>query len=98
MQSTTNRRAGGLNFSAKSGERQKHLGALIGALATGCKAPGLFGKKTNQPLRGNLFLNILATTCKSTLLKFSVRSLSPCRPLNDKGKNLILSVISASLR
>jgi hypothetical protein len=48
MQSTTTRRAGGLNFSAKSGERQKHIGALIGALATGGKAPGLYGKKTTQ--------------------------------------------------
>ncbi len=48
MQSTTTRRAGGLNFSAESGERQKHLGAFIGALATGGKAPGLYGKKTTQ--------------------------------------------------
>ena len=53
MQSTTTRIAGGLNFSAKSGERQKHPGALIGVLATGCKAPGFYGKKTTQPLRGN---------------------------------------------
>jgi hypothetical protein len=29
-------------------KRQKHISALIGALATGCKAPGLYGKK---PLR-----------------------------------------------
>jgi hypothetical protein len=35
----------GLNFSASSGERQKHISALTGALATGCKAPGLYGKK-----------------------------------------------------
>jgi hypothetical protein len=33
------------SFSAKSGERQKHISALNGALATGCKAPGLYGKK-----------------------------------------------------
>jgi hypothetical protein len=35
----------GLHFSAPSGDRQKHINALIGALATGCKAPGLYGKK-----------------------------------------------------
>jgi hypothetical protein len=43
--STTTRKAGGLNFPAKGGERQKHVSALSGALATGCKAPGLWGKK-----------------------------------------------------
>jgi hypothetical protein len=43
--STTIRRAGGLNFRPKA-ERQKHVSALIGALATGCEAPGLYGKKS----------------------------------------------------
>jgi hypothetical protein len=45
--------AGGLNLSARAllwifghrPKRQKHIGALIGALATGCKASGLYGKK-----------------------------------------------------
>jgi hypothetical protein len=46
MQPTTTRTAGGLNFSASSGEKQKHIGALNGALATGGKAPGLYGKKS----------------------------------------------------
>jgi hypothetical protein len=32
------------DFSAPNGERQKHFGALNGALATGFKAPGLWGK------------------------------------------------------
>jgi hypothetical protein len=36
----------GLNFSGRSGERQKHVRALNGALATGCEAPGLYGKKS----------------------------------------------------
>ena len=45
MKSTTSHTADGLNFSARSRERQKHIGALNGALATGCKAPGLYGKK-----------------------------------------------------
>ena len=44
--STTTRKAGGLNFSARGGERQKHVSALIGALATGCEATGLYGKKS----------------------------------------------------
>jgi hypothetical protein len=40
------------SFSAKNGERQKHVSALNGALATGCKAPGLYGKKkTPRPLK-----------------------------------------------
>jgi hypothetical protein len=33
-------KAGSFNFPAKGGERQKHVSALIGALATGCGAPG----------------------------------------------------------
>jgi hypothetical protein len=36
---------GGLNFSAPSGERQKHICAFNGALATGFGALGLYGKK-----------------------------------------------------
>jgi hypothetical protein len=45
-------RAVNQSFSAKSGERQKHVSALNGALATGCKAPGLYGKKkTPRPLK-----------------------------------------------
>jgi hypothetical protein len=35
----------GLPFTAPGGERQKHVSALNGALATGCKTPGLYGKK-----------------------------------------------------
>ncbi len=34
----------GLNFPAGSGERQKHVSALHAELASGCKAPGLYGK------------------------------------------------------
>jgi hypothetical protein len=42
---------GWLSFFAGGGERQKHVSALNGALATGCKAPGLSGKnKTPRPL------------------------------------------------
>jgi hypothetical protein len=49
FKSTTTRKAGGLNLSANElwrifGHRpngQKHFRALNGALATGCKAPGL---------------------------------------------------------
>jgi hypothetical protein len=37
---------GRLEFIRFSGERQKHISALIGALATGCEAPGLYGKKS----------------------------------------------------
>jgi len=35
------RRAGGLDFSAIGGEKQRHGSALIGASASGCTAPGL---------------------------------------------------------
>jgi hydrogenase expression/formation protein HypE len=47
-----------LTFSARSVENQKHVSALSGALATGCKAPGLYGKKKiprplNYLLRNN---------------------------------------------
>jgi hypothetical protein len=35
------RRAGGLDFSAIGGKRQRRASALIGAGVTGCKAPGL---------------------------------------------------------
>jgi hypothetical protein len=38
--------SGWLEFLRPSGERQKHISALIGALATGCEAPGLYGKKS----------------------------------------------------
>jgi uncharacterized membrane protein YagU involved in acid resistance len=37
--------SGWLEFLRPSGERQKHISALNGALATGCEAPGLYGKK-----------------------------------------------------
>jgi hypothetical protein len=45
-------RAGGLNFPAKSGERQKHLSAFNGALATGYsgKKSGIACKYTVQHL------------------------------------------------
>jgi hypothetical protein len=43
--STTARGAGGFNFPAEGGERQKHICAFNGALATGCGAPGLYSKK-----------------------------------------------------
>jgi len=34
----------GMNFSATSGERQEDVSTLIVELATGCGAPGLYGK------------------------------------------------------
>ncbi len=37
--------SGWLEFLRPSGERQKHVSAFNGALATGCEAPGLYGKK-----------------------------------------------------
>jgi len=40
-ESPTTRRAGGLDFSAIGGKKQRHASALIGAGGTGCKAPGL---------------------------------------------------------
>ena len=40
-ESPTTRRAGGLDFSAIGGKKQRHGSALIGAGVTGCKAPGL---------------------------------------------------------
>jgi phosphate starvation-inducible PhoH-like protein len=45
-ESPTTRKAVGLSFSAIGGKRQRHASALIGAGATGCKAPGL--KPSNQ--------------------------------------------------
>jgi hypothetical protein len=41
MESPTTRGAGGLDFSAIGGEKQRHGSAVIGAGGTGCKAPGL---------------------------------------------------------
>jgi hypothetical protein len=41
-ESTTTRKAGGLDFLAlMDGGRQKHVSALIVAVVTGCLAPGL---------------------------------------------------------
>ena len=41
LESPTTRGAGGLDFSAIGGKKQRHGSALIGAGVTGCKAPGL---------------------------------------------------------
>jgi hypothetical protein len=41
FESPTTRRAGGLDFSAIGGKKQRHTSALIDAGVTGCKAPGL---------------------------------------------------------
>ncbi len=41
LESPTTRGAGGLDFSALGGKKQRHGSALIGAGVTGCKAPGL---------------------------------------------------------
>jgi len=41
FESPITRRAGGLDFSAIGGEKQRHGSALIGAGASGCTAPGL---------------------------------------------------------
>jgi hypothetical protein len=46
MESPTTRRAGGLDFSAPGGKKQRHGSALIGAGVIGCEAPGL---KTPNP-------------------------------------------------
>ena len=43
-ESTTTGGAGGLHFPARSGERQEDGSTLIVELATGCEAPGLYGK------------------------------------------------------
>jgi hypothetical protein len=40
-ESPITRKAGGLDFSAYGVKRQRQASALIGAGATGCKAPGL---------------------------------------------------------
>jgi len=40
-ESPTTREAGGLDFSAIGGKKQRHGSALIGAGVTGRKAPGL---------------------------------------------------------
>jgi hypothetical protein len=37
-----------LDFSASSGEKQKHGSASNVALATGCLAPGFYGKKSKE--------------------------------------------------
>jgi len=49
MESPTTRGAGGLDFSAIGGEKQRHGSAVIGAGGTGCKAPGL--KTPNKTCR-----------------------------------------------
>ena len=43
----------GLPFTAICGERQEHESALNGALATGCTAPGLYGKNKYPDLSIN---------------------------------------------
>jgi len=48
-ESPTTRRAGGLDFSAVGGKKQRHASALIGAGVTGCKAPGM---KTSKNMGG----------------------------------------------
>jgi hypothetical protein len=40
----TQSESGWLEFLRPSGERQKQVSALNSALATGCEAPGLYGK------------------------------------------------------
>jgi hypothetical protein len=56
-ESPTTRRAGGLDFSAVSGKRQRHDSALIGAGVTVCKARGLKTPNKNLKINTNSYNN-----------------------------------------
>jgi len=65
-ESTTTGNAGGVDFTAIGGKRQRHRSAPIGAGGTGCKAPGF--KKPNKIGAGDIFENNHPPPCLSNRL------------------------------